>query len=127
MGDPNRPKELPRFQRVGVGPSSGTDVADKELRTTSCGALTDAPEPEFYKVMSEKQSKSSTSSKAPVPDARRRALLKGAIKGAAIGAPMVMTLKSGRAWAHSAHACVITQPVPPLDPTNPAYLPVCSV
>lgn len=73
--------------------------------------------------MSEKQSKSSTSSKAPVPDARRRALLKGAIKGAAIGAPMVMTLKSGQAWARS---CGVNEQPVQINPPNGTSF-TCSV
>lgn len=51
--------------------------------------------------MTDKQTKSAATGKTAAPDARRRALLKGAIKGAAIGAPMVMTLKTGQAWARS--------------------------
>ncbi len=51
--------------------------------------------------MTDKPTKLPDGGKGAAPDARRRALLKGAIKGAAIGAPMVMTLKTGQAWARS--------------------------
>jgi hypothetical protein len=48
--------------------------------------------------MSKTEKTSPAPSAASKPDAARRALLRGAIKGAAL-APAIVTLKSGSAWA----------------------------
>lgn len=48
--------------------------------------------------MNEIDKPSASPSASSKPDARRRALLRGAIKGAAL-APAIVTLKSGSAWA----------------------------
>lgn len=51
--------------------------------------------------MIEKKSSPTKSAAEGQPDLARRRLFKAAVKGAAVGAPLIVTLKGGNAWATS--------------------------
>lgn len=66
----------------------------------------------------------STKSAAGQPDLARRRLFKAAVKGAAVGAPLIVTLKGGNAWATSM-TCLTREGfggAPIGTPTGPAPL-----
>lgn len=58
--------------------------------------------------MSEKNSDTSKRQQAGEPDLGRRRLFKAAVKGAAVGAPLIVTLRGGNAWAASCAAATTT-------------------
>ena len=51
--------------------------------------------------MTEMKSSPTKPASAGQPDLSRRRLFKAAVKGAAVGAPLIVTLKGGNAWATS--------------------------
>lgn len=51
--------------------------------------------------MIEKKTSSIEPAAVGQPDLARRRLFKAAVKGAAVGAPLIVTLKGGNAWATS--------------------------